>query len=61
MIDQLTSTANGPTRFFGTLDKPANVTVDGEPAQLRTIDHQGGAVHTFEAWLQRKRHAKHRD
>ena len=52
MIDQLTSTANGPTRFFGTLDKPANVTVDGEPAQLRTIDHQGGAVHTFEAWLQ---------
>lgn len=51
-LNQLVETADGPTRFYGLLDKPAQVSVDGEPARLRTIDHQGAAVHSFEAWLE---------
>ena len=39
----------GLTRFAGTLDRPATVTVAGEPARVWSIN--GGAPYRFERWV----------
>ena len=38
---------HGPTRFSGTIDEPARVTVNGQPAKV--LSTGGSAPYTFEA------------